>query len=184
MDNTTLIIIGAVVLALVVVALAVWAWDRRRQDKRLQETFGTEYDTTYARAVDSKAARQELKSRQDRVKNYELHPITSDQRMAFLAEWQGMQASFVDHPGTAVNRADLLLSEVMRARGYESSDADQEDRIADVSVGHGDEAAAYREAAHIAALNRQGKATTEDLRRAIKDYGVVFDSLLNERQTA
>ena len=52
------------------------------------------------------------------------------------------------------------------------------------SVGHGEEAAAFREAAEISRLNRDGRATTEDLRRAIKDYEVVFDSLLNERQPA
>ena len=182
MDNTMLIIIGLAAVILVVAAIAYLAWNRRGQEKHLQSTFGAEYDTTYARAVDRKAAREELKAREERVSNYELKPISSEQRMTFLSEWQSMQASFVDHPGTAVNRADLLLSEVMRARGYESSVGDLDERIADVSVGHGEEAAAYREAAHIAALNRQGKATTEDLRRAIKDYAVVFESLLNERQ--
>lgn len=185
MDNTTLIIIGvAVIVVAVALALIYWSFDRRRQDKHLRETFGSEYDAAYATSDDRKAARKELKAREERVKEYELQPISGDQRMAFLSEWQTMQASFVDHPGTAVNRADQLLSEVMRARGYESGMGDAGERIADVSVGHGDEAAAFREAAEIAKLNRQGRATTEDLRRAIKDYGVVFDSLLNERQAA
>ena len=185
MDNTTLIIIGVVVVAVaIVLALIYWAVDRRRQEKHLRETFGSEYDTAYTSADDRKAARKELKAREERVKQYELQPISGEQRMTFLSEWQSMQASFVDHPGTAVSRADQLLAEVMRARGYESSMGDPGDRIADVSVGHGDEAAAFREAAEIAQLNRQGRATTEDLRRAIKDYGVVFDSLLNERQAA
>ena len=184
MDNTMLIIIGVAVVAVIVVAIAYLVLHRRRQEKHLQSTFGAEYDTTYARAVDQKAATNELKAREERVSNYELKPIPSEQRMAFLSQWQSMQASFVDHPGKAVTQADALLAEVMRARGYESSMGDVDERIGDVSVGHGEEAAAYREAAHIATLNRQGKATTEDLRRAIKDYGVVFDSLLNERQPA
>ena len=72
----------------------------------------------------------------------------------------------------------------MRARGYETGQLNQDERIADVSVGHGEEAGAYRDAARIAALNREGKATTEDLRRAIKAYGVVFEALLYERQPA
>ncbi|MEO8539301.1 MAG: hypothetical protein ABI577_06130 [bacterium] len=182
MDNTMMIIIGAAVVVAVIVAIASIAMSRKRTDKHLQETFGTEYDETYARAVDRKSAKQELKAREERVSGYELKPISSEQRMTFLSEWQSMQASFVDHPGTAVNRADLLLAEVMRARGYESSMLDQNERIADVSVGHGDEAASYREAVRVATLNREGKATTEDLRRAIKDYAVVFESLLNERQ--
>lgn len=184
MDNTTLIIIGVAVIAVAFVAIVLWAVARSRQEKHLKETFGTEYDATYADAVDRKAAKQELKAREERVKHYDLQPISGEQRLAFLSEWQNMQASFVEHPGTAVNRADQLLAEVMRARGYESSMGDPGERIADVSVGHGDEAGAFREAAEIAKLNRQGRATTEDLRRAIQDYGVVFDSLLNERQAA
>ena len=58
--------------------------------------------------------------------------------------------------------------------------SDPNARLEDVSVGHGDEAVAFREANRVAALNREGKATTEDLRRAIKDYGTVFESLLDE----
>lgn len=185
MDNTTLIIIGAAVIVVAVaLALVFWVVDRRRQDRHLRETFGSEYDAAYASADDRNSARKQLQAREDRVKQYELQPISGEQRMTFLSEWQTMQASFVEHPGTAVNRADQLLAEVMRARGYESSMGDPGERIADVSVGHGDEAAAFREAAEIAKLNRQGRATTEDLRRAIQDYGVVFDSLLNERRAA
>lgn len=184
MDNTMLIIVGAGILAVVVIAIAAFTISRRRQEDHLQQTFGAEYDATYARAVDRKAAREELKSREERVGKYELKEIPGEQRMAFIADWQSMQASFVDHPGTAVNRADLLLAEVMRARGYETGQLNQDERIADVSVGHGEEAGAYRDAARIAALNREGKATTEDLRRAIKAYGVVFEALLYERQPA
>ncbi len=183
MDSTTIILIAGV--AAVVIALAVVAfvsWNNRRRERHLQETFGAEYDTTYASAVNRKAAVANLKSREERVSSYEIHPLSEEQRRAFAAEWQNMQASFVDHPSTAVNRADLLLAEVMRARGYETDPGDDTARIEDVSVGHGEQAAALREAAHIAKLNREGKATTEDLRRAIKDYGVVFDALLNEAQ--
>lgn len=184
MDNTMMILIGAGVVAVAVIAIAAFTIARQRQDSHLQRTFGAEYDATYANAVDRRAAREELKAREQRVGGYELKEIPSDQRMAFLADWQSMQASFVDHPGTAVNRADILLAEVMRARGYETSRSNHDERIADVSVGHGDEAGAYRDAVRVAALNREGKATTEDLRRAIKAYGVVFESLLYERQPA
>ncbi len=182
MDNTTLILIGLGVLVVVIAAVAFFAVSRKRQEKHLQSTFGNEYDTTYATAVDRKAAKQDLKAREERVASYELKPIPAEQRMSFLSQWQGMQASFVDDPGGAIKHADGLLSDVMTARGYPARNANEEDRIGDVSVGHGDEATAYREAARVAALNRDGRATTEELRRAIKDYGVVFESLLNEKQ--
>ncbi len=173
------------VAAVIVIALAVVLWmsmQRKKEQQRLQGTFGREYDETYARTGDAKAARQDLKARADRVEKYELKPLENDQRRRFIVEWESMQASFVDDPANAVSKADRLLADVMKARGYQTDLHDQNARIEDVSVGHGDEAAAFREAAEIARLNRDGRATTEDLRRAIKDYGVVFDSLLNESQ--
>ncbi len=183
MDTTTFIISG---VAIVVIALAVviglMAWSRKRDESRLKETFGTEYDETYTSAVDRKAARNDLNARRERVESYDLRPLSAEQRRGFASEWQTMQATFVDDPAHAVSQADGLLSQVMQARGYATDLHDESARIEDVSVGHGDEAAAFREASRIAALNRDGRATTEDLRRAIKDYAVVFDSLLIERQ--
>ena len=186
MDSTAWTIV-IVVAAVVLLALAVFWWmsmRRKNEEKRLQSTFGREYDETYARTGDQKQARQELKARADRVDSYQLRPLENDQRRRFIMEWETMQASFVDDPANAVTKADVLLADVMKARGYETDSGDQAARIEDVSVGHGDEAAAFREAAEISRLNRDGRATTEDLRRAIKDYAVVFDSLLNERQRA
>lgn len=183
MDTTTLIIVGvAIVVVAIIAVVALMAWNRKRENERLQETFGTEYDETYATAADRKAAKESLKTREERVRSYELRALDTDERHRFAAEWQSMQATFVDDPKTAVSRADRLLAEVMRARGYQTDLRDENARIEDVSVGHGDEAAAFREASHIAALNRDDRATTEDLRQAIKDYGIVFDSLLVERQ--
>lgn len=186
MDSTMwmIVIVAAVV---VVLALAVFMWmsmRKKNEQKRLQSTFGKEYDETFARTGDQKAARQDLKARAERVEKYELRPLENDQRRRFIVEWESMQSSFVDDPSNAVTKADVLLADVMKARGYETDRGDQAARIEDVSVGHGDEAAAFREAAEISKLNRDGRATTEDLRRAIKDYAVVFDSLLNEPQRA
>lgn len=186
MDSTAWTIV-IVIAAIVVLGLAAFLWmsmQRRNEQKRLQSTFGREYDETYARTGDPKAAREELKARAERVEKYQLRPLESDQRRRFIMEWETMQASFVDDPANAVSKADVLLADVMKARGYETDLGDQAARIEDVSVGHGDEAAAFREAAEISRLNRDGRATTEDLRRAIKDYAVVFDSLLNEPQRA
>ena len=185
MDSTTLYIIGGAVLVLGAILLVVgMTYKSKRDQTHLKDTFGSEYDDTYARAVDRKAAKQNLKEREERVSSYELRPLEPEQRRSFVAEWQSMQATFVDDPNRAVSRADVLLADVMRARGYGSDVADQQQRIEDVSVGHGDEAQSFREATRIAALNRAGRATTEDLRRAIQHYATVFDSLLNERETA
>lgn len=185
MDTTDWIILAvAVVAALLIIGLIAWAISSRRSNQRLQETFGREYDETYATTGDRKATLDNLKDREKRVSSYDLRPLQPEQRRQFLMEWQSMQASFVDDPIDAVSRADNLLGDVMRARGYETDLSDPDARLEDISVGHGDEAVAFREANRVAALNREGRATTEDLRRAIKDYGTVFDTLLNERQAA
>jgi hypothetical protein len=185
MDTTTWIIVAvAVAAALIIIGLIAWSISNRRRDERLQRNFGREYDETYATTGDRKAALQNLKQREERVSSYDLRPLEPEQRRQFLMEWQNMQASFVDDPIDAVSRADNPLADVMRARGYETDLSDPNARLEDISVGHGDEAVAFREANRVAALNREGRATTEDLRRAIKDYGTVFDSLLNERQAA
>jgi hypothetical protein len=185
MDTTTAIIIAAaIIVVLAIVAIIALSMRSKRREGHLQETFGSEYNEAYATSGDRKAARRDLQEREKRVSSYDLRPLEADQRKTFLMEWQTMQATFVDDPIKAVSRADGLLSEVMRARGYETDLSDPDARIEDVSVGHGEEAVAFREANRVAALNRVGRATTEDLRRAIKDYGTVFDSLLNERQTA
>jgi hypothetical protein len=185
MDTTTWIVIGAAVLVVGVLLVVLgMSYRSKREQSHLRETFGTEYDDTYARAMDRKAARGNLKEREERVSSYDLRALTPEERRGFLVEWQAMQATFVDDPNRAVGKADVLLAEVMRARGYGSDLADQQQRIEDVSVGHGDEAQAFREATRIAALNRAGRATTEDLRRAIQHYATVFDSLLNEAEVA
>ena len=186
MDSTTLtIIIVAAVVAVIVIAAVLWmSMRKKKEQERLQSTFGREYDETYASTGDPKTARKVLKEREERVSNYQLRPLENDQRRRFIVEWESMQASFVDDPANAVSKADRLLAEVMRARGYETDLDDTAARIEDISVGHGDEAAAFREAAEISRLNRDGRATTEDLRRAVKDYAVVFDTLLNEPRPA
>jgi hypothetical protein len=185
MDTTTLVIIGVVAaVAIVLLAVLGLTYRRKREQDHLKTTFGSEYDDTYARAMDRSSAKQNLKEREERVSKYELRELEPEQRRAFMAEWQSMQATFVDDPGRAVSRADALLADVMRARGYGSDTADQQQRIEDVSVGHGDEAQAFREATRIGALNRAGRATTEDLRKAIQHYATVFEALLTERQPA
>ena len=181
MDTNDWIIVAiAVAAALLIIGLVAWMVTRRRNEQRLQRTFGREYDETYAETGDRKAALNNLRDREKRVSEYDLRPLEPEQRRSFLMEWQNMQASFVDDPIDAVSRADGLLGDVMRARGYQTDLSDPNARLEDVSVGHGDEAVAFREANRVAALNREGKATTEDLRRAIKDYGTVFESLLDE----
>ena len=59
---------------------------------------------------------------------------------------------------------------------------DFEQRVADVSVDHPNVVENYRGAHEVWIANEQGKAETEDLRRAMVHYRSLFEELL-ERET-
>jgi hypothetical protein len=64
----------------------------------------------------------------------------------------------------------------MRDRGYPMENFEQ--RAADFSVDHPDVVENYRAAHGVSLANDQGKASTEDLRRAMVHYRSLFQELL------
>jgi hypothetical protein len=64
----------------------------------------------------------------------------------------------------------------MRLRGYPMGDFDR--RAEDLSVDHPHVVRNYRAAHEIAVTHSQGRASTEDLRRAMVYYRQLFDELL------
>ena len=56
--------------------------------------------------------------------------------------------------------------------------ADFERRAEDLSVDHADVVRTYRTAHEIALMEQDGRANTEDLRRAMVSYRELFDELL------
>ena len=83
----------------------------------------------------------------------------------------------MDDPRSAVENADHLAGEVMRARGYPVGEFE---RAADLSVGHPRVVENYRSAHEIALRDSHGEASTEDLRRAMVHYRALFEDLLEE----
>lgn len=75
-----------------------------------------------------------------------------------------------------MSEADGLVKELMLARRYPIGEFEQ--RTADISVDHPDVVSNYRAAHEIAERNKSGKATTEDLRRAMVHYRSLFEELL------
>jgi len=75
-----------------------------------------------------------------------------------------------------VRNADLLVVEVMSARGYPVDDFDQ--RADDLSVSHPEVTQRYREARRIAQANADGTVDTEDLRQAVTSYRSLVLALL------
>ena len=177
MNSTTVIV--AVVVVIVVIAL-ISMIVRRGRSQKLKSAFGPEYDHTVQQTGNRSKAEKELESRQKRHDQLEIRPIDPGLRDRYSREWQQVQADFVDAPSDAVRRADQLVTQVMRERGYPTDNFEQ--RSADVSVDHPGVVEDYRAAHKISMANRENRASTEDLRLAMKHYRSLFDELLGKNE--
>lgn len=173
MDKTTIIIIAAVVVVLIVAGFFLM---RRRRTEELQSRFGPEYDRALKETGDKSKAETELQKREKRVEKLSIRPVDPAQRERFSAEWQRVQAEFVDNPENSIRNADILLQEVMRTRGYPVENFDQV--AADVSVDHPTVVQHFRAAHDIARRHSKGEGDTEDLRNAMINYRALFEELV------
>jgi hypothetical protein len=173
--SATVVVILLVVLA---IALAAWFIIRQRRSERLRSRFGPEYNRVVEERGDKQLAEAVLEKREKRLERLQIRPLPSSHRDRFAQAWQVVQSRFVDAPREAVAEADRLVTDVMKARGYPAWESDFEQRAEDISVDHPQLVADYRAAAEIARQNKLGKATTEDLRRAMVYYRTLFDDLL------
>lgn len=168
--------IAVIVVAALVVVSIVWVGLGRRRTQRLTDQYGPEYQRTVESAGDQGEAERELDARRERVKGFEIRALSTEEHDRYLASWKDSQAHFVDDPSAAISQADLLVQEVMRARGYPMVDFEQ--RAADISVEHPKLVDEYRAAHNIAERHAAGSVETEDLRQAMVHYRGLFDDLL------
>ena len=175
MTNTTLILIITVVIAAILVLWFGYMSSRRAQ---LKAHFGPEYDRTVKDVGNPRKAEALLDARAKRVSRYSIRSLSPEEHQRFLAAWTDVQARFVDDPAGAV--ADVLVADLMEARGYPTTDFDH--RAEDVSVDHPAVVPHYREAHEIAVRHARAGVATEDLRQAIVHYRALFDDLLDVRQ--
>lgn len=167
-----------ILIVAVIVLGGLWFWMRRSRSDALKDRFGSEYDRTVDQVGDERKAETLLAEREKRVSSYSIRALEPQMRDHFIATWRDVQAQFVDDPNYAVTRADDLLGEVMRARGYPM--ADFPDRADDLSVDHPEVVENYRRGHDIAVRHSRGEASTEDLRRAMIHYRTLFDDLVHE----
>jgi hypothetical protein len=179
--NTATIVILVVVIAALVIALGFIAilW---RRSRRLRDQFGPEYKHAVRQYGDARKAEEELAAREKRVRGLDIRPLTQEEQKNFAEGWRSTQARFVDEPSKAVGEADGLIKEVMQARGYPVGDFDQ--RAADISVDHPNVVTNYRAGREIAARNKSGEATTEELRQAMMHYRSLFEELVEVEEPA
>jgi hypothetical protein len=179
------IIIVACITIFVMMLLIVAGVSRRRSRHRtavLRERFGPEYDVAVREYRSRRKAEDMLETRLRHVRALTLRPLDETDRLRFLAEWDAVQARFVDHPRGAVTEADELIGSILSARGYAGGRFDQ--RVADLSVNHARLAEPYRRANAIVAKAGRNEATTEELRSAIILYRAMFEELLRTKTVA
>jgi hypothetical protein len=179
MNTTAIVIIVAVV---VVLAVAFLIWRRRNRTQQLHDRFGSEYGRAVEQTGSRSKAETALLERQARVAALPLRELTTEERARFGEAWTRFQAEFVDDPQASVVHVDVLVADVMKARGYPVADFDQ--RAADISVDHPVVVENYRAAHGIAVRHSLGEATTEDLRQAMIHYRTLFEDLTRETAPA
>lgn len=176
-NNPQAVIIGAVLLVVVLVAIFVIVRERRKaQSRHLRERFGPEYGRVVRAVGDQSKAEAELEAREKRVNQLQLVPLAAAEAAQYGRQWEALQSGFVDDPVRVVGEADRLVRELMLKRGYPMGDF--ESRAADISVHHPAVVENYRAAQAIAVRNQRGQASTEDLRKAVVHYRVLFEDLL------
>ena len=167
----------------VIIALAIMVSRMviaRRRTHRLKERFGPEYERTVGQLGEQHAAEKELAARERKRAKLDIVPLAPEARERYADTWQTVQTAFVDDPSNAVEEADRLLTQVMRARGYPIDDFDQQ--AADISVDHPTVVENYRAAHSIHLRQEQDDVGTEDQRKAFVHYRALFEKLLEPDQ--
>ena len=173
---TNMVILGGILLAALIVAVAWFFVQRQRQSQRLKQRFGLEYGRTVGEMGSRAKAESELKARENRVARLTITPLAPADAARFTQAWNTLQTRFIDNPKGVVVAADHLVTELMVKRGFPTGDFAH--RAADISVAHPGFVATYRAAQLIAARDERGEADTEELRKAVVHYRTLFDELL------
>ena len=175
--NSTLVIVVAIVV-LVIIGLVSMALVRRWRTERLQEQFGPEYEHAINETGDQRQAESELEKRIAHVKTLNIRPLTAEEVNRYALEWQATQREFVDEPLKALQKADRLIREAMKAKGYPVEDFEQ--RVADISVDYPELVTDYRGMHLIAIKEGKDKVSTEEMRQAMVHGRALFESLIKQ----
>jgi hypothetical protein len=144
-----------------------------RRTAALRNQFGAEYD----RVIGEHGRRRGeslLVSRQRRRRDLSIRRLEPDERACYAASWEAAERAFVNTPAVALRDADLLITQVLRDRGYPVEHfAERADLI---SVDHPDVVQHFRDGHAVAVADEE--VGTERMRQAMVDYRFLFDELL------
>src|SRR3954471_20606694 len=168
-------VIILIIVILVVIAAIIFGIQASRR-KKLQNTFGPEYDRVVADTGSRSDAEKELRERARPHAELELKSLSPESQARYSAAWEEVQIQFVDSPEQATAAADDLVTRLIAERGYPTGDYD--DQLANLSVEHARTLGHYRDAHEISRRSQRGEASTEDLRQALVHYRALFADLL------
>jgi len=174
--NLTPITVAAIIVAILAIAVAIWALLEVRKMRRLRFKFGPEYDRTVQREGDAEHAARVLEKRERRVSSYHIRPLSPREVDGFASAWRVVQEHFVDSPREALSEADQLIDDAMKARGYPVSDF--EAQAADLSVDYPSVVENYRAAHAIDLRQSEARTDTEEMRKAMRHYHALFEQLI------
>ncbi len=165
------------IVVIVAVVIAVVAASRQRRTASLRDRFGPEYDRAVESSDDQRGAEHDLLDRARRRDRLEIRPLPEAARARYTEQWRAIQERFIDDPAGSVGAAHTLLDQVMAERGYPTHDFEEQADL--VSVDHPRVVENYRAAYGVYQRQRDGQASTEDLRDALVRYRSLFEELLH-----
>jgi hypothetical protein len=175
--NTTQLVLVAVIF-LIIGGLVAMAAMRVQRTRRLKERFGPEYERIVNETGDKRQAEDELDARLAHVNTLNIRPLSAEEVNRFALEWQKTQTEFVDEPLTALQKADRLIRDVMKIRGYPVEDFEQ--RAADISVDYPELVTDYRGLHLIAVKEQEDAVSTEEMRQAMVHGRALFENLISQ----
>lgn len=178
-SNPLFLVIAVLIVLAIVLGCVFYLRRRKKASDGLRTRFGPEYDRAVLAHGSERKAEAKLVDRETRVEGMKIRELGATERARFIADWQAVQARFIDHPKGSVTEADELISAMLIARGYPVADFDR--RAADISVNHPRLVEYYRSAHGIAVRLGKDEASTEDLRTAMIQYRSLFDELVELR---
>lgn len=109
------------------------------------------------------------------IPDYTLHDLREEQAQQLRDRWSSLQLDFVDAPVDTLRRADALLAEAMRERGFPAVDADGRRDLLD-----------EHEPQHVCRYDQLREAIsdagrdwpTEERRQALLEARTLFDAVL------
>jgi hypothetical protein len=176
-NSTVIVLIVVIVLLVLALGAAGAMLAKRRRSENLQEHYGAEYERTVTKTGDRRAAEAELTEREKRHRELDIRDLKPEERDRFESSWTDIQRGFVDDPVHSVHRADALVVDIMRTRGYPIDDFDR--RADDISVEHPQVVQHYRDARATRVATDDGEVDTERQRQAVTSYRSLIEALLH-----